>query len=945
MAKGADKKKKKTKDEKEKDKDKDKDKDKIKLKRGKSGDLTEETGLGLEVEVPVLVAQSEENLVCQVMPEQPEEEPVPESLDTSPEATLIYYEEPILTKLIVTSYEGETVRGLYEGVGIARFQGGHVYEGVFSEGLMHGRGTYVWANGIKYEGDFSMNIPTGHGTYTWTDGSTYVGDVQDGIRHGQGTFMSADRSVSYTGDWYYGKRHGKGTIYYNEEGSSWYQGDWVNNVREGWGIRRYKSGNVYEGEWKNFTRHGEGTMSWISTNEEYTGQWENGIQHGFGTHNWFLKRMSATQYPLRNQYIGQFVKGLRQGHGKFFYASGSMYIGEWLANKKHGSGTFVFKNGRTYEGEFLEDCMAEFPNFSIDGMNTPDLSTIRTQSPIETGSVKKSESESVIQSVLQHNVELNIESLLEKIPVEDREHETFQVKYAILRHFTQLKRIYRFYSSLGHQESLDNTFLLSQLQFWRFLKDCKFHHYGLSLANMDRILHEQFTIVEDTHSPFDTLLLEKFLSCIVILAYHIYHKEHEGRHPILEACFSKLMTDNLIPYACTVNGSLFQQQESTTIVLGYINKCWEVYRTYCKQNRRPPNTSIMTMRHFLWMIKDLNLLSNCLTATCIVQILSQDNPAVSDGTYNNMDIEMVFLEFLEALLSCIEVYVTKRMLENSEASSAKSSGVNITLLTTTTSAQLKQEPLDLQVSVQEQVSPEPNGRGLKSLTKKRGEANGGSSRKSERKKNKASASSAEKSSKSSAHHDQIKSAALSKPSQKEEELSRNVSPLLHPVVSLAPSGDTLNEINEHGKTEVLLQMPRPVEALEEKVLTAKVPGLKPVVKSGSELEFWLSQICFFFMKRLFPAFEHAKVLKLEAKRDMVRKNELARQARMESEGRARSKGTTVKCSSGNELPLNVENTVSLSDEEDKISAPTHKDIFSAAPTKKSNAVKKKKRTM
>ncbi|XP_072125237.1 radial spoke head 10 homolog B isoform X1 [Mobula birostris] len=938
MAKGAEGKKKKRKDEKEKDK----------LKRGKSGDLTEETGLGLEVEVPgaVAVAQSEENLVCRVMPEQPEEEAAPESLDASPEATLTYYEEPVLTKLIVTSYEGETVRGLYEGVGIARFQGGHVYEGVFSEGLMHGRGTYVWANGTKYEGDFSMNVPTGHGTYTWTDGSTYVGDVQDGIRHGQGTFMSADRSISYTGDWYYGKRHGKGTIYYNEEGSSWYQGDWVNNVREGWGIRRYKSGNVYEGEWKNFTRHGEGTMSWISTNEEYTGQWENGIQHGFGSHNWFLKRVSRTQYPLRNQYVGQFVKGLRQGHGKFFYASGAMYIGEWLENKKHGSGTFVFKNGRTFEGEFLEDCMAEFPNFTIDGMNTPDLSTIRTQSPIETGNVKKSGSKGVIQSVLQHNVELNIESLLEKIPVEDREYETLQLKCAVLRHFTQLKRVYRFYSSLGHREPLDNTFLLNQLQFWRFLKDCRFHHYGLSLANMDRILHEQFTIVQDTHSPFDTLLLGKFLSYIVILAYHIYHKEHEGRHPILEACFSKLMTDNLIPYACTVNGSLFQQQESTTIALGYINKCWEVYRTYCEQNHKPPNTSIMTMRHFLWMIKDLNLLSKRLTATRIVEILSQDNPAVSDGTYNNMDVEMVFLEFLEALLSCAEVYVTKRMLESSEPSSTNSDSVNITLLTTTASAQLKQEPLDLQVSVQEHVSPEPNGRGMKSLTKKRGEANGGSSRKSERKKNKASASSAEKSSKSSAHHDQNKSAALSKTIQKEEELSRNLSPLLHPVDSLAPSGDSRSEISEHGKAaEVLLQVSRPEEALEEKVLTVKVPSPKPVVKSGSELEFWLSQICFFFMKRLFPAFEHAEVLKLEAKKDMVRENELAHQARMEAEARARSKGTAVKCSTKNELPLNVENTGSLSDEEDKISAPTRKDVFSAMPTKKSSAVKKKKRTI
>lgn len=61
------------------------------------------------------------------------------------------YEEPILTKLIVESYEGEKVRGLYEGEGFAVFQGGNTYHGMFSEGLMHGQGTYIWADGLKYE--------------------------------------------------------------------------------------------------------------------------------------------------------------------------------------------------------------------------------------------------------------------------------------------------------------------------------------------------------------------------------------------------------------------------------------------------------------------------------------------------------------------------------------------------------------------------------------------------------------------------------------------------------------------------------------------------------------------------------------------------------------------------------------------------------------------------
>ncbi|XP_069762241.1 radial spoke head 10 homolog B isoform X3 [Narcine bancroftii] len=863
MAKGL-KKKKKGKDE----------KDKLKPKRGKSGgELAEET-----VVPEPEPEQTEGAVTCRVVPEAEETGPGERGSPAGwSEASAPLSEEPILPKLIVQSYEGETVQGLYEGLGIAHFQGGHIYEG-----------------------DFSVNTPSGHGTYIWTDGSTYVGDVKNGIRHGQGVFTSADQSISYTGEWYHSKRHGKGTIYYNEEGSSWYQGDWVNNVREGWGMRRYMSGNIYEGQWKNCTRHGEGTMSWISTNEEYTGQWENGIQHGFGIHTWFLKRVLSTQYPLRNQYIGQFVKGVRQGHGKFFYANGAMYSGEWMANKKHGLGTFIFKNGRTFEGEFLEDRMAEFPNFSIDGMNTPDLSAVRTQSPLEAGSDQGSGPKSVIRSVLQHNVELNIDLLWENIVEEDRQNEVLKLEYAILRHFTQLKKMYSFYSSLGHQQSPDNTFLLSQLQFWRFLKDSRFHHYGLSLANMDRILHGQFVAVEDTHSPFDTLLLGKFLSYIVILAYHIYHKEHKDQHPILEACFSKLMTNNLLPFACVVNGSLFQETETTTITLGYVNKCWDVYRTYCEQNRRPPNTSVMTMRHFLWMLKDLNLLNKHLTATRVVKILSQDNPAVSDGTYHNMDIEMVFLEFLEALLSCAAVDVTKRMLENSKESSARSSRVNLTHVASNLSVPLSQEPVD-QVIVQEYISPEI--RGTKSSSKKRGDTNGSLSKKLERKKTKASASSAEKSTKASAQHDRNKSAAWTK-TVKKEELSQ-IPSMPPPVESWEHSLDSQSKA-----PEVLQPELKAARGSEEKTPPMQGPASKPAVKTGAELEFWLSQICFFFMKRLFPAYEHAEVLKVEAKKDLVRQSELVHQAKLKAEARARSKEKAITFT-----PETVENTESLSDDD------------------------------
>jgi hypothetical protein len=36
---------------------------------------------------------------------------------------------------------------------------------------------------------------------------------------------------------------------------------------------QYKSGNVYDGEWVENKKHGQGTMKWLTRQEEYTGEW------------------------------------------------------------------------------------------------------------------------------------------------------------------------------------------------------------------------------------------------------------------------------------------------------------------------------------------------------------------------------------------------------------------------------------------------------------------------------------------------------------------------------------------------------------------------------------------------------------------------------------------------------------------------------------------------
>nr|KAF6447674.1 hypothetical protein HJG63_012058 [Rousettus aegyptiacus] len=495
------------------------------------------------------------------------------------------YEEPILTKLIVESYEGEKVRGLYEGEGFAIFQGGCTY---------------------------------------------------------------------------------RGSIYYNQEGTSWYEGDWVYNIKKGWGIRCYKSGNIYEGQWEDNGRHGEGRMRWLTTNEEYTGRWEQGIQNGFGTHTWFLKRIPNSQYPLRNEYIGSFVNGYRHGHGKFYYASGATYEGEWVSNKKHGMGRLTFKNGRVYDGLFVDDHIVEFSNLDAEPTGYPDLPSdpaLRSQGPASSTSAeiirKLDGSES--NPVLGSNIELDLGLLLSMYPEKDQPEEKKQVEYAVLRNITELRRIYSFYSSLGCDRSLDNTFLMTKLHFWRFLKDCKFHHHKITLADMDRVLSANMNIpVEEIHSPFTTILLRTFLNYLLQLAYHIHHKEYQHRSPSLFLCFTKLMAENIHPNACRVKGNFFNGQQQALYLMNYVDKCWEIYTAYCRPNPAPPHELTMKTRHFLWMLKDFKIINKELTATKFVEIIAEDNPFMHDGIDSNFELELVFLEFFEALLSFAFISVTNQ---------------------------------------------------------------------------------------------------------------------------------------------------------------------------------------------------------------------------------------------------------------------------------------------
>ena len=250
--------------------------------------------------------------------------------------------------------------------------------------------------------------------------ATYVGGVENGHRHGEGVFVDPSVPCLYEGGWVRGLREGLGTLRYNDAGTHFYRGMWTAGARHGHGLLRYASGNTYEGQWVWDRKVGHGTMTWLDLNQLYRGEWRNDKPHGVGEYTWMdlpvagaaaaagaalaaqnqaqqntpAKELTArgaaaaaaaalsarshhssglsdrtsngvalaplaTHFQHPNRYHGEWVAGVREGVGTFFYATGALYQGAWHNDLKHGPASFTFPNGSTHQGNFVDDHMQD----------------------------------------------------------------------------------------------------------------------------------------------------------------------------------------------------------------------------------------------------------------------------------------------------------------------------------------------------------------------------------------------------------------------------------------------------------------------------------------------------------------------------------------------------------------------------------------------------------
>lgn len=312
-------------------------------------------------------------------------------------------------------------------------------------------------------------------------------------------------------------------------------------------------------------------------------------------------------------------------------------------------------------GTFELDHMLDFPDINPSGMMTPDI--MSSGLPVRSGTPIRSASPFLTSESSGNPLNLNIDLLLDErdLDLYERDEELQRVTHVLLRHVSKLRKIYSFYSCLGQQDSVDNTFVMSRLQFWRFLKDCKVHHHGLTVSELDRTVAPEKS--NDVHEPQHEVLMREFLNAIVIIAYHLYNGEHTGSERVLPWCVSKLITENILKFPCQVGGSLFADSSRAIEAIKYMSKSWDIFCGMCVPNVHYPHEPIFKSRQFMFMLSDFCLINSDLSPNEVLGILAKDNPELAQEEFCNLELEMTFLEFFEALIDCATVYVTEAMIK------------------------------------------------------------------------------------------------------------------------------------------------------------------------------------------------------------------------------------------------------------------------------------------
>ena len=101
----------------------------------------------------------------------------------------------------------------------------------------------------------------------------------------------------------------------------------------GKGTAYYSNNDIYEGDFLDGIREGRGKYFYSSNGDKYDGEWRQNFKHGIG----------KMLYNGKGEYNGYWENGRRHGEGVFTYPNGDIYSGWWKFGEKEGTGTYLYK--------------------------------------------------------------------------------------------------------------------------------------------------------------------------------------------------------------------------------------------------------------------------------------------------------------------------------------------------------------------------------------------------------------------------------------------------------------------------------------------------------------------------------------------------------------------------------------------------------------------------
>jgi hypothetical protein len=157
------------------------------------------------------------------------------------------------------------------------------------------------------------------------------------------------------GEWIGGQLTGRAKQQFVHSGGS-FEGNFVNGKRTGFGIARYKNGDVYEGDFLSGRRSGRGLFKFAS-GSTYEGDFIDGIFSGRG----------VLKYFDGSQYTGDFANGRFHGSGEFLSSDRWKITGDHRDGVPSGRVKITAPNGAQIDANFVNreimgEVIATFPD-------------------------------------------------------------------------------------------------------------------------------------------------------------------------------------------------------------------------------------------------------------------------------------------------------------------------------------------------------------------------------------------------------------------------------------------------------------------------------------------------------------------------------------------------------------------------------------------------------